>query len=144
MFQPCRCGGEPGSWGAEKWVSGIRWRESETLAVQLFGGASMQSDEIDPCTPVLAGVGQACERLGQPDYRRRSPVDLAADAARAALADTGADPAVLTAAIDTVAGVRQFEISRPAARAPLGRSANSPPSVPRPLRPPPPPPLPAT
>ncbi len=89
----------------------------------------MQPGEIDPCTPVLAGVGQACERLGQPDYRRRSPVDLAADAARAALADTGADPAVLTAAIDTVAGVRQFEISRPAARAPLGRSDNYPRSV---------------
>src|SRR5258708_24010455 len=126
MFQPCRCRGEPGSWGAEKWVSGIRWRESETLAVQLCGGASMRPDEIDPRTPVLAGVGQACERLGQPDYRRRSPVDLAADAARLALADTGADPAVIAAAIDTVAGVRQFEISKPAAPAPLGRSDNPP------------------
>jgi acetyl-CoA C-acetyltransferase len=89
----------------------------------------MRPDEIDPRTPVLAGVGQASERLGQPDYRRRSPVDLAADAARAALADTGADPAVIAAAIDTVAGVRQFEISRPAARAPLGRSDNYPRSV---------------
>jgi acetyl-CoA C-acetyltransferase len=78
---------------------------------------------------VLVGVGQASERLGQPGYQRRSPVDLAADAARAALADTGADPAVIAAAIDTVAGVRQFEISRPAARAPLGRSDNYPRSV---------------
>ena len=89
----------------------------------------MRPDEIDPRTPVLAGVGQACERLGQPDYRRRSPVDLAADAARLALADTGPDPAVIAATIDTVAGVRQFEISRPAARAPLGRSDNYPRSV---------------
>jgi acetyl-CoA C-acetyltransferase len=89
----------------------------------------MGPDEIDPRTPVLAGVGQASERLGQPGYRRRSPVDLAADAARAALADTGADPAAITAAIDTVAGVRQFEISRPGARAPLGRSDNYPRSV---------------
>ncbi len=45
--------------------------------------------DMDPRTPVLVGAGQASERLGQPGYRRRSPVDLAADAARAALADTG-------------------------------------------------------
>src|SRR5262252_2772729 len=83
----------------------------------------------DPRTPVLAGVGQASERLGQPGYRRRSPVDLAADAARAALADTGADPALVAAVIGTVAGVRQFEISSPVARAPLGRSDNYPRSV---------------
>jgi acetyl-CoA C-acetyltransferase len=84
---------------------------------------------LDPRTAVLVGVGQASERLGQPGYRRRSPVDLAADAARAALADTGADPAPVVAAIGTVAGVRQFEISSPAARAPLGRSDNYPRSV---------------
>ena len=85
--------------------------------------------DLDPRTPVLAGVGQASERLGQPGYRRRSPADLAAEAARAAIADTGADPALVTAAIGTVAGVRQFEISSPAARAPLGRSDNYPRSV---------------
>jgi acetyl-CoA C-acetyltransferase len=85
--------------------------------------------DLDPRTPVLVGVGQASERLGEPGYRRRSPVDLAADAARGALADTGADPAVIAAVIDTVAGVRQFEISRPGARAPLGRSDNYPRSV---------------
>ncbi len=85
--------------------------------------------DLDPRTPVLVGVGQVSERLGQPGYRRRSPVDLAADAARAALADSGADPAVIAAAIDTVAGVRQFEISHPAARSPLGRSDNYPRSV---------------
>ena len=80
---------------------------------------------------MLVGAGQASERLGQPGYRCRSAVDLAADAARAALADAdaGAGPAALTAAIDTVAGVRQFEISHPAARAPLGRSDNYPRSV---------------
>jgi len=85
--------------------------------------------DLDPRTPVLAGVEQASERLGQPGYRRRSPADLAAEAARAAIADTGADPALVTAAIGTVAGVRQFEISSPAARAPLGRSDNYPRSV---------------
>lgn len=80
-------------------------------------------------TPLLAGVGQVSERLGQPGYRRRSPVELAADAARAALSDTGLDPQLVADAIDTVAGVRQFEISAPTATAPLGRSSNYPRSV---------------
>jgi acetyl-CoA C-acetyltransferase len=84
---------------------------------------------IDPGTPVVVGVGQATERLGIPGYRRRSPVDLAADAAREALADTGADPAAVAGAIEVVAGVRQFENSHPLARAPLGRSDNYPRSV---------------
>ncbi|HMH94921.1 MAG TPA: hypothetical protein VK586_28030, partial [Streptosporangiaceae bacterium] len=47
----------------------------------------------DPRTPVVVGVGQSSERFGESGYRRRSPVDLAADAARDALADTGAEPA---------------------------------------------------
>jgi acetyl-CoA C-acetyltransferase len=85
--------------------------------------------DLDPRTPVIVGVGQSSELLGQPGYRRRSPVDLAADAARDALADTGTDPAAVAAAIDTVAGIRQFENSTPAARAPLGRSDNYPRSV---------------
>jgi acetyl-CoA C-acetyltransferase len=84
---------------------------------------------LDPGTPVVAGVGQASELLDSPGYRRRSPVDLAADAAREALADTGADPEMVAAAIDTVAGIRQFENSHPRARAPLGRSDNYPRSV---------------
>jgi acetyl-CoA C-acetyltransferase len=84
---------------------------------------------LDLRTPVIVGAGQSSERLGEPGCRHRSPVDLAADAARAALADTGADPAVVAAAIDTVTGVRQFENSVPGARAPLGRSDNYPRSV---------------
>ena len=88
-----------------------------------------QFESLDPRTPVVVGAGQAAERLGAPGYRRRSPVDLAADAARAALADTGGDAAAIAAAIDTVAGIRQFEISSPGAHAPLGRSDNYPRSV---------------
>jgi acetyl-CoA C-acetyltransferase len=88
---------------------------------------------LDPRTPVVVGVGQSSERLDEPGYRRRSPVDLAADAARDALTDalagTGTDTGKVAAAIDTVAGVRQFENSTPAARAPLGRSDNYPRSV---------------
>src|SRR5207244_9701077 len=83
----------------------------------------------DPRTPVIAGVGQSSERLGKPGYRGRSPVDLAADAAREALADTGANQAAVAAAVEVVAGVRQFENSTPGARAPLGRSDNYPRSV---------------
>ena len=92
---------------------------------------------LGPCTPVIVGAGQSSERLGEPGYRRRSPVDLAADAAREAILDTGAgtgagpagDPAAVAAAIGTVAGVRQFENSTPGARAPLGCSDNYPRSV---------------
>ncbi len=74
---------------------------------------------------MLVGVGQVAERLDEPGYRCRSAVDLAADAARAALADAGVD----AKHIDTIAGVRQFEISLPGADAPLGRSDNFPRSV---------------
>lgn len=89
----------------------------------------MSNHDIDPRTPVLVGVGQFAERLDDPDYRRLSAVDIAAEAARAALADTGTAPEVAAKAIDTVAGIRQFEISTPGATAPLGRSNNYPRSV---------------
>ncbi|MET0190706.1 MAG: acetyl-CoA acetyltransferase [Pseudonocardia sediminis] len=80
-------------------------------------------------TPVLIGVGQASDPIDSPGYRRLSAVGLGAEAARAALDDAGADPAAVAAALDTVAGVRQFEISTPMSHAPLGRSTNFPRSV---------------
>nr|WP_062331471.1 acetyl-CoA acetyltransferase [Herbidospora sakaeratensis] len=79
----------------------------------------------DHRTPVLVGAGQVSERLGDPGYRARSPVDLAAGAAALALA--GVDPRE----IDVIAAVRQFEISTPRAVALLGRSDNFPRSVAR-------------
>lgn len=87
--------------------------------------------ELDSRTPVLVGVGQSSERIDDPGYRGLSAVELAAEAAAEALADTGADTVALGAAIETVAGVRQFEISTPGARAPLGKSDNYPRSVAR-------------
>ncbi|MEU4244511.1 acetyl-CoA acetyltransferase [Actinoplanes sp. NPDC026619] len=90
---------------------------------------ALTTDDLDPRTPIVVGVGQASERLDTPGYQRRSPVDLAADAAREALADSGADRDAIAAAIDTVAGTRQFENSTPMAQAPLGRSDNFPRSV---------------
>jgi acetyl-CoA C-acetyltransferase len=89
----------------------------------------MTSQGIDPRTPILVGVGQFSERVDEPGYRRRSPVELAAEAAGAAIADTGADPAAVAAAVEVVAGVRQFEISVPGVPSPMGRSDNYPRSV---------------
>jgi len=84
---------------------------------------------VDPSTPVIVGVGQAAERIDDPYYRAMSAVELATAGARAALDDCGADVAKVAAAIDTVAGIRQFEISGPHAHAVLGRSTNYPRSV---------------
>lgn len=83
---------------------------------------------VDPRTPVVVGVGQFAERPDGAAYRGMSSVDLAAAAASAALADTGADPAAVASAIDTVVGIRQFEISS-RGRTPLGCSTNYPRSV---------------
>jgi acetyl-CoA C-acetyltransferase len=84
---------------------------------------------LDLATPVLVGVGQASERLDEAGYEHRSPVELAAAAAREAILDAHGDDAAIATAIDTIAGVRQFEISTPRAVAPLGRSTNFPRSV---------------
>ncbi|WP_433802342.1 acetyl-CoA acetyltransferase [Actinomycetospora sp. CA-084318] len=80
-------------------------------------------------TPVVVGTGQSSERLDEPGYRGLSPVELGAEAAHRALADTGADPAAVAARVDLVAAVRQFEASAPGAVAPLGASDNVPRSV---------------
>lgn len=83
---------------------------------------------VDSRTPVVVGVGQFTERLGDSGYRGMSSVDLAAAAARAALENTGADPGAVARAIDVIAGTRQFEISG-RTPAPLGKSDNYPRSV---------------
>ena len=85
---------------------------------------------LDPRTPVLAGVGQASERLDEPGYQRRSAVSWppTRPGRRWPTPLRTWGPA---SAIDTVAGVRQFENSFPGARAPLGRSDNFPRSVAR-------------
>jgi acetyl-CoA C-acetyltransferase len=80
---------------------------------------------LDPRTPILVGVGQVADPIDSPDYHRWSAVDLAAAAAATALGDAGL-PADM---VDTIAGVRQFEISTPVATAPLGRSDNYPRAV---------------
>lgn len=89
----------------------------------------MSTTNLDPSTPVLVGAGQFSERIDDAGYRRLSAVELAAAAARRALEDTGADPRVVAAAVDSAAGVRQFEISIPGMPAVLGKSDNYPRSV---------------
>ena len=84
---------------------------------------------VDPRTPVIVGVGQAAERIGEPGYQAMSAVELAATAAQAALDDCGA-PRVASA-VDIAAGIRQFENSSPYSSAPLGNSSNYPRSVAR-------------
>ena len=83
---------------------------------------------VDPRTPVLVGVGQFTERIEDPGYRGMSSVELATAAAQAALRDTGADVTAVAAAIETVAAIRQFELSG-RTDAPMGKSNNYPRSV---------------
>ncbi len=67
---------------------------------------------VDPRTPVIVGVGQFTENIDDPSYRGMSAVDLATEAVRAALTDTGAKADDVAKAVDVVVGLRQFEISR--------------------------------
>jgi acetyl-CoA C-acetyltransferase len=80
--------------------------------------------QVDPRTPVVVGVGQFTERIGDADYRGMSSVELATEATSAALADTGADVAAVARAIEVFAGLRQFEICTPFSKPPLGCSDN--------------------
>ena len=79
----------------------------------------------DPRTPVLVGVGQASDRAS-PAAVAASPLDLMAQAARAALADCGGG-----IALDTIAVVRRFADSGPAFASPFGAYTNLPRSLAR-------------
>ena len=63
--------------------------------------------------PIVVGLGQFVERLDDPTFRGLSPADIAAEAARAAIADAGADSA-LDDKIGLVGAIRTFEDSTPA------------------------------
>jgi acetyl-CoA C-acetyltransferase len=83
---------------------------------------------IAETTPVIIGVGQFSERVGEAGYAALSHMDLAGRALAAAIADCGAT-GDLAEAIDTICAIRQFEISYPEAVAPFGRSDNPPRSI---------------
>lgn len=84
---------------------------------------------LDSRTPVVVGLGEFSERCQDADYRALSPVDLAANATRAALEDAGVDTQSLVTEIDTVVGIRQFDLGGGFAPPTLGRSNNFPRSV---------------
>lgn len=81
-------------------------------------------------TPVIIGVGQVSERVGEPGYLERSPMDLAGAALKAAFADAGARRS-LPQALDTLVGVRQFEQSATRYSAPFGCADNVPRAIAR-------------
>ncbi len=70
-------------------------------------------------TPVIVGVGQVVERIGEPGYQARSAADLAAWAAGTALADAGGK-ADLRPLVEIVSAIRTFEDSG-AAPSPFGK-----------------------
>ncbi|WP_420039204.1 acetyl-CoA acetyltransferase [Gordonia sp. MP11Mi] len=90
---------------------------------------NIAAGDIDPATPIVVGVGQASERLDDPDYKMLGEADLAAIAVREAFADTGVDQAAVAGLIDVAAAVRSFEKSSPASSSPLGRPDNMPRAV---------------
>ncbi len=81
--------------------------------------------EIADNTPVIIGVGQYSERVGDPGYEALSSMDLGGRALAAAIADSGASGDVADA-IDTLAAIRAFEMSRPDRTPPFGAASNVP------------------
>ena len=81
--------------------------------------------EVADNTPVIIGVGQYSERVGQPGYAALSYMDLGGRALEAAIADSGASGSVADA-LDTLAAIRAFEMSRPDRKPPFGGSDNVP------------------
>ena len=85
---------------------------------------------IDPRTPILVGAGQLTDMTGPPSSER-SRVAFCADAAKAALADTGAaiGGEVLGRKVDALAVMEFFSDISPRFASPYGRSSNPPKSV---------------
>lgn len=85
---------------------------------------------MDDNTPIIIGVGQYSERVGEDGYRKLSHMDLAGEALKAAFVDARARRK-LGPALDTLAAIRQFEISATRYSAPFGHSNNTPRSIAR-------------
>lgn len=85
---------------------------------------------ISPRTPVIVGAAQAVGRMDDPS-KARSPADLIAVAAAAAIADSGAESAAAAAAIDALVAIRLFADSGGAFPSPFGTYRNLPHSIAR-------------
>jgi acetyl-CoA C-acetyltransferase len=85
---------------------------------------------IEPRTPILVGCGQITDMDGKPSSER-SRVAFCAEAARAALADTGAaiGNEALGRKVDALAVMEFFSDISPRFASPYGRSSNPPRSV---------------
>lgn len=81
-------------------------------------------------TPVIIGVGQYSERVGEPGYEAFSHMDLAARALQAAIDDCRAIKPVAPE-IEHISAIRQFENSYHGAVVPFGKSNNPPRSIAR-------------
>lgn len=81
-------------------------------------------------TPVIIGVGQVSERVGEPGYAELSHMDLAGAALKAAFVDARARRSVAKS-LDTLAAVRQFELSATRYAAPFGHADNPPRAIAR-------------
>ena len=81
--------------------------------------------EVADNTPVIIGVGQYSERVGETSYSALSYMDLAGRSLAAAIADSDATAPVADA-IDTLAAIRAFEMSRPDRVPPFGAPDNVP------------------
>ena len=83
-------------------------------------------------TPVIIGVGQYSEKVDQQGYQALSYMDLAGRSLSAAIADSGVGSgAELAAAIDVLAAIRSFEMSRPDRTPPFGTADNIPRAIAR-------------
>ncbi|TAJ89808.1 acetyl-CoA acetyltransferase [Reyranella sp.] len=85
---------------------------------------------IDPRTPILVGAGQLTDTAGKPSSER-SRVAFSAEAAKAALTDTGASIGAdaLGRKVDALAVMEFFSDISPRFASPYGRSSNPPKSV---------------
>jgi len=86
--------------------------------------------EVADNTPVIIGVGQVAERVEDETYAELSPMNLAGLALNAAFADVRA-ARKLGPALDTLAAIRQFEISGTRYSAPFGHANNTPRAIAR-------------
>ena len=69
--------------------------------------------DIADNTPVIIGVGQYSERVGEPDYEALSYMDLAGRSLKAAIADSGASGSVADAIVDDLVILEQVDRIRP-------------------------------
>lgn len=95
------------------------------LRLSSLNGLTASLTDIAANTPVIIGVGQYSERVNEPGYEALSSMDLGGRALKQAIADCSAKGSVAKA-LDSLAAIRAFEMSRPDRAPPFGGSDNIP------------------